>query len=125
MARTHYVRDKTTDTYFSGDPPHPGAKTRLEADLYEQHEACAMATKFYGVHGFTLGKWEIIEATPQEHRSWVARQGGRAGSDKQNRARRRNGERHGGRPRVCRACSGSIERDVPKSVHLCKKCQTL
>lgn len=136
--RSHFIHDLEADTYFRTvydncsrivEPGNDGAqhipigKDRSEADLYEQEDACAIAQRFYGPDGHTQGKWEIIEATPQERHLWVSRRGGRTRTAAQARARKRNGERHGGRYRICKACGGRVERTQPANVHLCEKCQ--
>lgn len=124
--KTHFVHDRIADTYFrtvDGQAPAPTAKDKSEADLYEQHEACAIASLYFGPDSHEQGKWEILEATPQEYFKWLGRKGGQSNTAKQDRARKRNGARHGGRYRTCRQCGGRIARGAPASVHVCENCQ--
>jgi hypothetical protein len=139
MPRTHYIRECQSGLFFrecltpkTAIPPFvrssdgtahwPSAQEKATADLYEQHEACDMATRLYGQDWHTRGKAEIIQATTAEYLSWRGRKGGSVTSAKKQRVSRRNGRR-GGRKRICRACGDELAPTVPVNVHVCEECK--
>lgn len=130
MPRTHFIFDRTQKAFFRTHIPSglhnedtiPDAGDKAEADLYEQHEACAICDRFYGLNWHTRGKAEIIQATTAEYLSWRGRKGGSVTSAKKQRVSRRNGRR-GGRKRICRSCGDELAPTVPVNVHVCEECK--
>lgn len=123
MARSHFIRDVATDSFFVAASPEvaiPRAKTKDQADLFTLEEAWGICSKRYGQNW--QAKVELIPCTLHEHTMWRTQKASHTKSEHRSAVARKIGRKYGGRRRVCRSCAGPIEKDVPRSRHVCNKC---